>query len=115
MRYEPVKGFYLRPRFKYFDTHFSDFNPEDLQGANANRQSWKMPAYYTIDLNTGYNRSIGQGKYRLGIRAQLMNITNEIFITDARNNDFGEDFDAASAGVFMGMGFRWNVGVNFTF
>ena len=115
LRYEPVKGFYLRPRFNYFDNNFSDFNPEDLQGANANRQSWKMPAYYTIDLNTGYNRSIGQGKYRLGIRAQLMNITNEIFITDARNNEFGEGFDAASAGVFMGMGFRWNVGVNFTF
>ncbi|MFN9969188.1 MAG: hypothetical protein ACK58T_04745, partial [Phycisphaerae bacterium] len=70
LRYEPVKGFYLRPRFNYFDNNFSDFNPEDLQGANANRQSWKMPAYYTFVLNTGYNRSIGQGKYRLGIRAQ---------------------------------------------
>ncbi|MFN8699407.1 MAG: TonB-dependent receptor [Flavobacteriales bacterium] len=115
LRYEPLKGFYLRPRFTYFDNNFSDFNPEDLQGSNANRQSWKMPGYYTLDLNAGYNRSIGQDKYRLGIRTQLMNITNEIFVTDARNNEFGNGFDAASAGVFMGMGFRWNVGVNFTF
>jgi hypothetical protein len=44
-----------------------------------------------------------------------MNITNVVFITDARNNEFGNGFDATSAGVFMGMGFRWNVGVNFTF
>jgi hypothetical protein len=114
-RYEPIKGFYLRPRFTFFNNNYSDFDPETLQGDNANRQSWKMPSFYNIDLNTGYNMSIGQKKYRLGIRAQFMNITNVVFITDARNNEFGNGFDATSAGVFMGMGFRWNVGVNFTF
>lgn len=114
-RYEPIKGFYLRPRFTYFDNNYSDFDPETLQGDNTNRQSWRMPSFYNIDLNAGYNMSLGEKKYRLGIRANFMNITNVLFITDARNNEFGSGFDAASAGVFMGMGFRWNVGVNFTF
>lgn len=114
-RYELFKGFYLRPRITYFDWNFADFDPESLQGTNANRQSWEMPGYYQFDVNFGYNTFIGQKRYKLGFRVQLMNVTDVTFISDARNNEFGNRFDAASAGVYMGMGFRWNVGVNFTF
>ena len=114
-RYEPIKGLYLRPRITYFDLNYSDFDPETLQGDNANRQSWKMPGYYQLDVNLGYNMLIGQKKYKLGFRVNLMNVTNVMFVSDARNNENGNQFDAGSAGVYMGMGFRWNTGVNFTF
>jgi iron complex outermembrane recepter protein len=114
-RYEPVKGLYLRPRITYFDWNYSDFDPESLQGDNANRQSWMIPSYYQVDVSMGYNTFIGEKRYKLGFRAQLMNLTDEAFISDARNNEYGNGFNAASAGVYMGMGFRWNFGVNFTF
>ncbi len=124
IRYEPFKGFYIKPRYTYFDNYYADFDPESLQGTNANRQSWKIPAYYQLDINMGYTHAIGQNKYLLGLRVNLLNVTNVVYVSDARNNDYfvasstdnaNQGFNAQSAGVFMGMGFRWNVGVNFTF
>ena len=46
----------------------------------------------------------------------IFNITNTKFISDALNNGNGQykDFDAKSATVFFGQGFRWNVGVEFS-
>lgn len=111
VRYAPIKGFYIKPRITYFDNNFSDFNPETLVNENRGRQSWRMPSYYMIDLNMGYSRPIAK-KYRMGVKLNLMNITNETFITDALN---GATFDGETAQVFFAMGFRWNVGVNFNF
>jgi hypothetical protein len=111
VRYEPIKGLYFRPRITYFTDNFSDFEPQTLVGDNAGRQSWEMPAYYTLDLNMGYSRKVSDD-YRMGIRVNLINLTDQMFITDASN---GERFDASSAQVFFGMGFRWNVGINFSF
>lgn len=115
IRYTPFKRAYISPRITYFTRNFADFDPESLQGTNGNRQSWEMPSYFTIDVSAGYTYPLANDKYELGVRIMLMNLTNEIFISDARNNDFGTGFDAASAGVYMGQGFRWSTAVNFTF
>ena len=115
IRYAPFKGFYIKPRITYFDNYYSNFDPETLQGENSNRQSWKVPAYYQVDVNMGYTHLIGQKKSSITLRVNLMNVTNAVYVSDAYNNDYGNGFDAASAGVFMGLGFRWNVGVTYTF
>ncbi len=123
LRYEPIKGLYIRPRITYFDNYYADFDPESLKDANANRQSWKIPAYYQLDISLGYSHALGQDKYRLGTTVNLMNVTNVVFISDAKNNEYynvndpnvGTGFNSTSAGVFMGMGFRWNVAVYFNF
>jgi iron complex outermembrane receptor protein len=114
IRFEPFKGLYFKPRITYFNNYFADFDPETLKGENSGRQSWKIPAYYTIDLNMGYNMPLAD-KYRLGFKVNLMNILDTTYISDARNNEYGADFDAASAGVYFGMGFRWNIGVTFSY
>jgi len=106
IRYAPIKGFYVSPRVTYFDHFYSDFDPESLQGENGNRQSWKIPAYYQLDINLGYNHPIGQNKSIIGFKVNLINVTNVVYISDARNNDVGNVFNAQSAGVYMGMGFR---------
>jgi iron complex outermembrane recepter protein len=119
LRYSPFKGFYIKPRLTVFDKYYSDFSPESLQDENAGRQSWRIPGYYNFDLNLGYNFSFEKNKQKLGIKLNLMNITNLVYISDARNNDSDvtglQNFDAASATVYMGMGFRWNVGATYTF
>ncbi len=115
IRYSPIKGLYFKPRITYFDNYFASFNPEDLVGENENKQSWQIPAYYTIDFNFGYNMDLNGGKNKLGLKVNLMNVTNNIYVSDAQNNEFGNTFDAASAGVYMGLGFRWNVGASYTF
>jgi len=110
VRYAPFKGFYVKPRITFFDNNFAEFNPDALTGDNGGRQSWKMPSYYMIDVSFGYTREISK-KYSLGIRGNLMNVTNEVFITDALNNEFGSTYNGQSAGVYYGMGFRWNIGL----
>jgi iron complex outermembrane recepter protein len=115
LRWAPFKGFYIKPRFTFFTNNFADFSPESLAGDNANRQSWEMPSYYLLDINLGYNYKLNQKGDILGLKINLMNVTNNFFISDARNNEYGNNFDAASAGVYVGMGFRWNIGLNYTF
>jgi hypothetical protein len=114
IRFEPIKGLYFKPRITYFENYFADFDPETLQGTNGSRQSWEIPSYFTVDFNMGYSRPLAK-KYRIGIKVNLMNVTDEVYISDAKNNEYGTGFDAQSAGVYYGMGFRWNVGVNFTY
>lgn len=116
IRYSPIKGVYIKPRITYFDKYYSRFDPESLVGEDANRQSWQIPAYYQLDINMGYSMEVNQRKNQLGLKLNLMNVTNSTFITDALNNEYDpNNFDAASAGVYMGLGFRWNVGASYTF
>jgi hypothetical protein len=49
----------------------------------------------------------------------VLNILDEVFITDAQNNDpyltgDSELFNANSAGVFMGLGRRFNISLQIT-
>lgn len=112
-RYSPVKGLYFKPRITYFDNNFAEFNPDALTGENGGKQSWQMPAYHTIDLSMGYFRDLSKD-YNLGLRVNVLNITDEVFITDALNNEYGSTFNASSAGVYFGMGLRWTVGLTLT-
>ena len=47
------------------------------------------------------------------------NLLDEIYISDAQNNDpynaIYQDFDAKSAGVFIGYGRRYSLSARFTF
>jgi outer membrane receptor protein involved in Fe transport len=72
-----------------------------------------MPSYYTVDISLGYSRDISK-KFNLGARINLLNVTENVFVTDALNNEFGSTFDASSAGVYYGMGFRWTAGLTLT-
>jgi hypothetical protein len=111
VRIEPIKGLYIKPRITYFDKFYSDFNPETLAGANAGRESWKLPGYYTLDVSAGYTYTLKK-EWLFTVRANFFNITNGFFIQDANNNNaFFRDFDAKSASVFFGQGFRWNIGI----
>ena len=125
LRWEIIKGLYATGVFTYFGKHFADFNPLDLNpeefpdsfDENGNpRQSWEIPNYYTIDFHAGYRWSIN--KLGLAVRASILNLTDNKFITDAQNNDtylyHQSTFDANSAGVFFGMGRRFNLSLKIT-
>lgn len=114
LRYEPIKNLYIKPRFTYFNNYYAEFSPDALTDENSRRQSWKVPSYYMVDLSLGYNYDVSK-KYRIGFRANLINLTDNVFVTDALNNEFGGGFDAQSAGVYYGMGFRWNFGITLSY
>ena len=118
VRFEPTHQSYIKLRGTYFDNYYADFDPLSLNGDNAGRESWKIPAYQIIDLHCGYMFRLSD-KNRLNIRFSVLNVLDEMYISDAQNNDpynaNYQDFDAKSAGVFFGLGRRMNLSAKFSF
>lgn len=121
IRYEPIKRLYIKPQFNFFGKNYSNFSPDALvitnnstgYGPNIGRQSWRMPDYFLLDLNAGYGLNVW--KIKLDIRASVINVLNTFYISDAQNNQFNNDFNAAAASVNVGMGRRWQVSLVATF
>ncbi len=115
IRYEPFKNFYVKMQCQYFDRYYSNFDPFTLQGANGGRESWMMPSYLLINFFTGYKYSFE--KSTLIMNASITNILNSVYIADATNNGNGiyNNFDAQSAQVMFGQGFRFNVSLGLQF
>ena len=118
IRYEPTPNSYIKLRRTYFDNYYADFDPLSLNGENAGRESWIIPAYQLVDLHAGYKFKLSD-KNKLDIRLSILNLLDEIYISDAQNNDpynaIYQDFDAKSAGVFFGLGRRFNLSAKFSF
>ena len=56
---------------------------------------------------------------KLSLKFSILNMFDELYISDAQNNDSNnsayQDFDAKSAGVFIGYGRRYSLSARFTF
>ncbi len=116
LRWEIIKYLYISGSCTLFDKNYSQMDPTSLTKVyldeNGNpRDSWKMPMYYLIDLNAGYRFNFK--KFKLDLRASVLNVLDKAYIADAKNNDSYSttttNFDAASAGVFYGVGRTFNV------
>ena len=118
IRYEPTPNSYFKLRRTYFDNYYADFDPLSLNGENAGRESWKIPVYQLIDLHAGYKFKLSK-RNKIDLRLSVLNLLDEIYISDAQNNDpynaIYQDFDAKSAGVFFGLGRRFNLSAKFSF
>ena len=120
LRWEIIRGLYASGSFTWFGKHYAEFNPLDYDpdrypgsfDEDGNPiQSWKIPNYYVIDFHAGYSWWIKKVGFQ--VRGSVINALDNIFITDAQNNDpfltHSSTFDANSAGVFMGMGRRFTL------
>ena len=119
LEYEPTRGAYIRLRGTYFDRYYADFDPLTLNGRNAGRDSWQVPGYIIFDLHGGYRFTFGEQS--LSLRASVLNLPDQRYISDAKNNRgrvlsiITSDFNANSAGVFFGQGRRFNLSVTYAF
>ena len=96
----------------------SNGEPNSLDEDGKPKDSWKIPAYYLVDVHAGYSFKIKKVRYSL--RLSVLNLLNNMYISDARNNDTYnspafQDFDAKSASVFYGLGRRYTVGLQINF
>ena len=118
VRYEPNRSSYIKLRGTNFSRYFSDFDPLSLYGEYGGTESWIIPAYTIFDLHCGYKFKLSD-KNKLDIRLSILNLLDEMYISDAQNNDkynaSSQDFDAKSAGVFFGLGKRFNLSAKFSF
>ncbi len=129
LRWQITKGLYASGSFTWFGKHYAEFNPIDYNPSDPAkayafdedgnpRQSWKIPNYFSVDVHAGYYWKIKDFGFQ--IRGSIINLLDDVYITDAQNNDTymaiaSTSFDANSATVFMGMGRRFNVSLKITF
>jgi iron complex outermembrane recepter protein len=113
IRYEFAKNAYVKLKYTFFDRYFSNFDPFSLTGANGGRESWEIPSYGLLDAHAGYRFRFE--KSSLSLRANVFNVLNTMYISDARTNQYGTDFSVNSVGVFFGQGVRFNVSLGFQF
>jgi len=126
LRWEIIKYLYVKGQVTYFGRYFAEFNPFDLnpqknpEGFDDDGNpldTWQLPSYYLLDLHAGY--SIKWDKVKFDLRASVLNLLNTTYISDASNNDdfsvTSRDNDAKSAGVFYGMGRRFNTSLTISF
>ena len=118
IRYEPTYNSYIKIRGTYFSDYYSNFDPLSLYGEYGGTESWIIPAYTIFDLHCGYKLKLSD-KNKLDVRLSILNLFDEMYISDAQNNDkynaSSQDFDAKSAGVFFGLGRRINLSAKFSF
>lgn len=127
LRWEPIKGAYIKARFTYFARNYANFDPialtpvyntqGDIIRDNRDRESWVAPSYGLLDIFGGFEiRDVvpkDEKRFsRVGFTFTIFNILNTKYITDAQN---GVNFDASTALVYMGQGRRWNAGMRFSF
>ncbi|MFO7614242.1 MAG: TonB-dependent receptor [Bacteroidales bacterium] len=126
LRWEIIKYLYIKGQATYFNRYYADFNPFDLNeeknptGFDEDGNPldpWILPAYTLLDFHAGY--SLFLKKIRLDFRASVLNALNTTYISDATNNDtfsvITKDNDAKSAGVFYGLGRRFNISLTLSF
>jgi iron complex outermembrane recepter protein len=131
IRYEPIKGLYFKTRGTYFGNNYANFTPESLTRENERKDTWKMPDYYLIDCNMGYTFTIDK-KVKTGIRLNVLNVLDAVYISDAQGNDFsggasgyyGQIFanstaanysTAETSSVLFGLPRRWNMAFTLEF
>ena len=117
LRYEPVKGFYIKSRYIYFAKNYANYDATTLTGDYADKQSWKMPNYGLLELYSGYN--FKAWKFNFNVFGTMSNVFNILYVTDAQNNQFpvsnGVNFGPHTAGVHFGQGRRFTLGTKITF
>jgi hypothetical protein len=115
LRYEPIKNLYVKVQLQYFDRYYANFDPFTLKGDDGGRDSWKMPSYTLLNVFAGYK--IPFKNFTLLSTATITNALNTMFISDATNNrnDPYQNFDAQSASVMFGGGFRFNISLAIQF
>ncbi len=105
IRWEPIKGFYIKPQITFFDRYYAEFDPLTL--GDDPEESWRIPSYSIYDLHLGYSFRVMEK--RVIARANILNVFDKARIIRAQNNDqyngqtYNEN-DAKSASVFFGLG-----------
>ncbi len=114
VRWEPLKHLYFKAQYQFFDRYYANFSPFALQGANAGREAWKLPSYGLVNFFAGYRFKIG--KVDTYVNGSITNLLNSVYMSDATDNFYApQNFDATSASVMFGQGFRFNLAAGIQF
>lgn len=111
LRYQPFKNSFIKVKGTYFGKNYSEFTPERLTGTNQDREVWKIPNYFTIDLYMGYNFNITR-RTKASISLNILNALDNVYISDGSNRI---GFRTRDIEVFYGAGRRGSISTQINF
>jgi hypothetical protein len=117
IRYEPMEDLYFKAVGTFFDRYYAEFDPFSLKD-DSPEDSWRIPSYLLLDFHTGYGFTVYRNRFQ--IRGSILNLLDKKYIATAQNNDkynrqpFNTN-DARSASVFMGIGRKYNISLQWYF
>ena len=125
--YKFAKNAYIKTRYTYFDRHYSNFDPLQLQDDRRGKQSWKMPGYGLVSVFGGYR--FDWDKVHLDFNLIVDNLFDVRYLADGQNNEgtalvttdylIGQPlatvtFDANSTAVYFGLPRMFSISARLT-
>ncbi|GAB3857020.1 TonB-dependent receptor [Hymenobacter terrigena] len=115
LRYEPVRGAYIRPSFLLFTKYYADFNPESILNAASSTDSYRLPTSRNFDLHMGYDfKPVLKDRVRLGLKGSILNVLNEFYFTDVSNRSNSNAAGLDMLQAFFNRGRTFTVGLSAT-
>jgi outer membrane receptor protein involved in Fe transport len=114
VRYEPIKGFYIRPTYLMFAKNYADFSPEGLSTGSVPQDAFRLPTSRNVDLHSGYSFNFYKD-LKMTLNGSILNLLNEFYITDAPTRTGIDQFNPNSIEVFFNSGRRFNLGASVSF
>ncbi|MGD9976532.1 MAG: TonB-dependent receptor [Bacteroidales bacterium] len=108
--YEVLPKFKIGADFNWFSKNYADFDPTARTTPESNVDAWKMPNYYTLDVNANYKFKMGA--FDATIYGNVSNLLNTEYVADATD---GDDHDRYTSYVFYGFGRTWSAGLKVNF
>lgn len=108
----PIEGAYATVVLTRYDDHYTAFDTDARSDPSAaGVQPWKIPAYELVDLHLGYTIPDNIPSVDFRVFAHVFNIFDIEYISDSEENQYGaNNYDAATAQVFIGPPRTWNIG-----
>ena len=117
----PVEGLSIKLQGRWYDRYYADFDPSTRQAAADRGQAWQLPNYEIYDLHVNYRLPLKSDRYQVTLFAHVLNLTDELYISDATDNSGFEGISSAPshspqrAEIFLGPPVSYNVGATIRF
>lgn len=118
--YEFIDNLKVDATYRYADNLYADYDAPDALD-NSNFDVFELPSFGLLDLGLSYGLDLGNN--RLGLRLNVNNVTDNIYISESNTNilpgeregDTTYDGINTRNNVFFGYGRTWNAAVSFKF
>ncbi|WBA42074.1 TonB-dependent receptor [Hymenobacter canadensis] len=115
LRYEPIRGLYIRPSFLLFTKYYAAFNPESIRNPATRTDSYRLPTSRNLDLHFGYDiKPLFNDRVKLGLKASILNVLDEYYFTDVSNRNNSNVIDPNLIQAFFNRGRTFTVGLSAT-
>ncbi|MBC6697900.1 TonB-dependent receptor [Hymenobacter puniceus] len=115
LRYEPIRGLYIRPSFLLFTKYYAAFNPENIVNPATRTDSYRLPTSRNLDLHFGYDiKPLFNDRVKLGLKASVLNVLDEYYFTDVSNRNNSNVIDPNLIQAFFNRGRTFTVGLSAT-